>query len=67
MEAVESELGGVVLEVASLDGASLDICDAVLLGAVDDVGESLDSLDSLATLDVAPLDNCELPDWPSLL
>ena len=64
---MELELGRVVLEVAPLDVASPDICDAVLLGAVDDVGESLDSLDSLATLDGAPLDACELPDWPSLL
>jgi hypothetical protein len=62
-----SELGGVVLEVAALDGTSLDSWDAVLLGSADDASESSDALDSLATLDGSPLDACELPDWASLL
>jgi hypothetical protein len=37
-----------VLEGVSLDGASLDICDPVLLGAVDEVGDVLESLDRLS-------------------
>ena len=67
MSLSEPELGGVVLEVAALDGASLDSWDAWLLGVVDDASESSDALDSLATLDGSPLDACELPDWASLL
>ena len=63
----ESELVGVALEVAALDGTSLDSWDAILLGTVDDASESADALDSLATLDGSPLDACELPDWASLL
>ena len=67
MSLSESELGGVVLEAAALDGTSLDSWDAVLLGSADDASESSDALDSLATLDGSPLDACELPDWASLL